>query len=80
MTGQSGASLIKFATHYQAIISDTGRPKYKFLDVNGGQAITTDVAKFKSFLAAFFAGPVIDEYTKSHSTMQVTMARLTTGK
>jgi hypothetical protein len=74
MTGQSGASLIKFESHYVAVISDIPRKKYKFLDVNGGQAITDDPTGFENFLSAYFEGQVIDEYTRAHKTMQVTMA------
>ncbi len=76
MTGQSGASLIKFQTHYVAVISDTARPKYKFLDVNGGQAISTDRAQFRTFLRDFFNGEVIDAYTVGQKVMQVITARL----
>lgn len=49
-----GVHLIKFPSHYVGAVVDDYRFKYKFLDVNYGQAITSNAKAFSDFLHAYF--------------------------
>lgn len=60
-----GITLIKLRTHYVGAIVDPMRPKFKFLDVNAGQAITTDRTKFGAFMKCYLSSEITKAYTKA---------------
>ena len=49
-----GVHFIKFPNHYVGAVVDDSRFKYKFLDVNYGQAITSNAKAFSDFLHTYF--------------------------
>jgi hypothetical protein len=49
----------KVPSHYVGAIVDDTRLKYKFIDVNYGQAITTNAKAFRDFLDACFASKTV---------------------
>ncbi len=67
----AGVHLIKFPKHVCGVIVDDEKFFYAFLDVNYGQASTSNAHVFRQFLTDFFTSETAKEYDDSNSTAGV---------